>query len=181
MGAIHLTAVAESFSPTVRAARSTVWSQSPSVSFLHPHPVAESQISVDVNPASGAEVQHVLKAAASQLRALLQLDEGWDGARARKVDQNAAVTSLWVIANLVTDVLVLPQLFPLPDGGIQLEWLIDGNGLEIDVAPTGEIGILGVDRDGRSHIDIEARAGSGGAPIVIARDYLGEITKPLLG
>lgn len=155
--------------------------QSPSVSFQHPHPLAESQISVDVGPASDAAVQHVLKAAASQLRPLLQLDEGWDGAHARKVDQNAAVTSLWVIANLVSDIMVLPQVFPLPDGGIQLEWLIDGNGLEIDVAPAGEIGILGVDRDGRSHIDVEARPGTGGAPIEIARDYLREIAKPLLG
>lgn len=181
MGAIELTAVSTSYSPTVRAARLGAWPQSPSVSFRHSHPLIEPNISVEVSPASGEGVEQVLEAAAAQLKPLLQLRDGWDGARARKVDPHAAIWSLWVIADLVSDALVMPQLFPLPDGGIQLEWLIDGNGLEIDVAPSGEIGILGVDRVGFSRVDGEARAGDGFGPLEEARAYLKEIAKPLVG
>lgn len=32
----------------------------------------------------------------------------------------------------------LPQLFPLSDGGIQAEWLVGGNSIEIEVSPYGE-------------------------------------------
>lgn len=181
MGAIQLNAVLASYSPTVRAARSEAWPQSPSVSFRHVHPLAEPNIDVEVGPASGEGVAQVLKAAVAQLKPLLQLGNRWDGARARKVDENAAIWSLWVIADLVSDALVMPQLFPLPDGGIQLEWLIDGNGLEIDIAPSGEIGILGVDRTGFSRVDGEDRVGGAFGPIEEARAYLREIAKPLLG
>lgn len=170
-----------SYSPTVRATWSEAWPQSPSVSFRHVHALAEPTIAVEVGPASDEGVAQVLKAAVAQLKPLLQLGDRWDGAHARKVDEHAAIWSLWVIADLVPDVLVMPQMFPLPDGGIQLEWLIDGNGLEIDIAPSGDIGILGVDRSGFGRVDGEDRVGAGFGPIEEARAYLKEIAKPLLG
>lgn len=117
----------------------------------------------------------------AQLEQLLALDEGWDGGRAKRVSQVSAILALHLAGNLVSDLLLLPQVFPLPDGGVQLEWLIDGNGLEIEVSPNGEVSALGVDAEGSTEIDSGFGAGTDGRAMVATKSYLRTIAKPLLG
>lgn len=57
-----------------------------------------------------------------RLERLLELGSGWDGADARQLDPDALVTAARVIAAGISAGLPEPELFPVPDGGVQVEW-----------------------------------------------------------
>lgn len=69
--------------------------------------------------------------------ALLGPAEGWDGRRAHPVTQEAAMAALEIAGRLVAGHHLLPEIFPLPDGGLQLEWHVFGAGVEIEVDGAG--------------------------------------------
>lgn len=71
------------------------------------------------------------------VNALLGLAEGWDGRRALPVTEAATEAALAIAVRLVDGHHLLPQIFPLPDGGLQLEWHGFGAGLEIEVDGSG--------------------------------------------
>jgi hypothetical protein len=81
---------------------------------------------------------------------LFELPDGWDGPKSAQVSDLAATSALTVLAQLLvaSGARLLPQLFPLHDGGIQAEWHAGGDDIEIEV-----------DRDGRVHIILENRDG----------------------
>ncbi|MDA8045306.1 MAG: hypothetical protein M0Z30_08730 [Actinomycetota bacterium] len=53
-----------------------------------------------------------------------------------------------MLQSLLTPASVPPQFVPLPDGGVQAEWLVGGDSLEIEVSGEGEAFVFGVDADG---------------------------------
>ncbi len=174
-----MTAQVASFAPTVQPSSESGWAASSALSFASFRKPATPRLNVDVDPSDSANL-HILKAMAVQLGSIIELREGWDGGRARPISPVSAIVALYLAALLVDDMLLLPQTFPLPDGGIQLEWLIDGNGLEIEISPSGEVSTLGVDSHGVTQIDTEFGAATDGRAIAAVRAYLGTIAKPLI-
>jgi len=57
--------------------------------------------------------------------------------RGKPVTREAVYATARVLANLLDRHSQIPQFFPLPDGGIQVEWYAD-NQIEIDVDGSGE-------------------------------------------
>lgn len=72
---------------------------------------------------------------AHRLEALLELGSGWDGADAHHLDPDALVTAARVIAQAISTGLPEPELFPVPDGGVQVEWRSGPVELELEIEP----------------------------------------------
>lgn len=120
----------------------------------------------------------LVSAALNQLNRLLELDEGWDGQAGRAISLPAAQTALWLILSLTDEDSAPPHVLPTVDGGVQVEWLVAGNGLEIEVDPSGGGAyVLAVDDSDRTRIDEEIDAHTG--TLWPARRYLADISKRL--
>ena len=81
-------------------------------------------------------------AAERQLNELLALEPGWDGYRAREVAGAAVEATVEVLDRFMSEAVEFPDLFPLNDGGIQIEWHADGVDIEIEVSPEGDAFVL---------------------------------------
>jgi hypothetical protein len=175
-----MTAVASSPSPTVRSDVDTTWGQSKSLSF-HSYGKApdEQGLIVDFDE-YGDGRRLVLHLAARQLDRLINLPEGWDGGHAKPVLPTTAILAMQVLGLVTDDLTPAPHVFPLPDGGVQLEWLINGNGLEIEISPNGELGALGIDAGGLTQVDHEFGAGTDTSSLKMTKSYLQTISKTLL-
>jgi hypothetical protein len=175
-----MTAVTPSYSPTVRTDAGTPWGQSQSLSFYsYGQPHVEQRLIVDFDESADGRRQ-VLQLASRQLGRLFTLPEGWDGGQAKPVLPTTAILAMQVLGLVVDDFTPAPHVFPLPDGGIQLEWLINGDGLEIEISPNGELGALGIDAAGLTRIDHEFRAGTDTLALKLTKSYLQTISKALL-
>lgn len=86
-----------------------------------------------------------LEGSLNQLRAL---PPGWDGHRAPPITDEAVVAIVVVLQTLLNQGSVPPQLVPLPDGGVQADWLVAGNTLEIEAAGDGDVYLFAADADG---------------------------------
>ncbi len=71
------------------------------------------------------------------VNSLRGLGEGWDGRHALPVTEAAAMAALAIAVRLVDGHHLLPQIFPLPDGGLQLEWHVFNADVEIEVDGSG--------------------------------------------
>jgi hypothetical protein len=97
----------------------------------------------------------LLQMSRDKLQRLVELPEGWDSHRGRPVTILAASVLAGVLDSLVMDDVATPQIAPLPDGGVQVEWLVSGDSVEIDVSPEGAIVILATYSDGQSEVEAE--------------------------
>jgi len=86
--------------------------------------------------------------AQTHLNSLLALEEGWDGRRARPLEERAVATAVGLIGLVMADEIAPAQFFPLPDGGVQLEWHVDRNSVEIEVDADGDAYAVAADADG---------------------------------
>jgi hypothetical protein len=84
---------------------------------------------------------------------LLALGAAWDGHRAEPITLDAALAAASVSFALCADVGLAPQIFPLPDGGLQLEWHAGGHSLEIEIDAEGEAHALAATPDGTEVIN----------------------------
>ena len=71
------------------------------------------------------------------VNALRGLAEGWDGRHAQPVTGAAVVAALTIASRLVDGHSLEPQIYTLPDGGLQLEWHVLGTDVEIEVDGSG--------------------------------------------
>jgi hypothetical protein len=85
----------------------------------------------------------LLDEAREKLSRLLQLPMGWDGHMGQALAPIAAMAMNGVLTELVRDGGPTPQLAPHPDGGIQVEWLVAGISLQIDVDTMGDVSVVG--------------------------------------
>jgi hypothetical protein len=86
---------------------------------------------------------------AAELTQMLQLRPGWDGRHAGPVTQAAVYTAGLVLLRLLAESQEVPQLFPLPSGGLQAEWYADDElGIEIEIDAAGEAYLLATAADG---------------------------------
>lgn len=83
-----------------------------------------------------------------ELNHLLRLRPCWDGRRALPVEEIAVETMVRVLSTLMDEASSLPQLFPLTDGGLQAEWHVGGNDIEIEVEGRGAAHVLATAADG---------------------------------
>src|SRR5215210_8793502 len=67
---------------------------------------------------------------AVQLAEFGGLADDWDTYGARTIDRAALHAAQMIVEHLLTQPLPVPRLFPLPTGGIQLEWAAGPIGLE---------------------------------------------------
>jgi hypothetical protein len=77
---------------------------------------------------------------AHRLERLLELGAGWDGAEAERLDPDTLVTAARLIAQAISAGLPEPELFPVPDGGVQVEWSAGPIELELEIEP-GQRGV----------------------------------------
>jgi hypothetical protein len=77
-----------------------------------------------------------------QLNRLGLLRRGWDGAAAAAVTDRALVEAATILASVVGERTLLPQIFPLVDGGVQIEWHAGGDNIEVEVEGDGSIAIF---------------------------------------
>lgn len=94
----------------------------------------------------------------ARLNQLLQLPQGWDGHRAKPVTERAAIAAMGVLFAVANDRSLSPQVVPLPDGGIQLEWHAGGYSIEIEVNGSGGRHYLATRPDGDVVVDEEGDA-----------------------
>lgn len=90
-----------------------------------------------------------------QLTRLLALPKGWDGRWAEPVTESAMRIAVAVLAGVMTDDGACPQLFPLPDGGIQVEWHAAGEDVEVEIERDGSAHALVVDATGEVTVEGE--------------------------
>jgi hypothetical protein len=70
-----------------------------------------------------------------RLETLLELNAGWDGADAHSIDPEPLVVAGRLIAQAISAGLPEPELFPVPDGGVQVEWRAGPVELELEIEP----------------------------------------------
>lgn len=74
---------------------------------------------------------------ARELTRMRELRPGWDGHRAMPITEEAVNGMVRFLADVLDEESEPPQFFPLPDGGIQIEWYADDD-IEIEIDGTGE-------------------------------------------
>lgn len=98
---------------------------------------------------------NVVNHAQRELAALQRLPMNWDGAHGQPLRSRFASAALILVTELTfRDALATPQFSPLPDGGVSIVWLVDGDDLSITL-DTEEISISGTWSDGREVFDYD--------------------------
>jgi hypothetical protein len=121
------------------------------------HP--DRRIEIRVAAADGSLRRTWLAAyAEDQVNALFKLRQGWDGYRARALATEAVNGAIELMFTIADELSVPPQLFPLPDGGIQLEWHAAGEDIEIEVDAAGTAHALATNAAGQVLINEEVGA-----------------------
>ncbi|GGO47557.1 hypothetical protein [Streptomyces lasiicapitis] len=100
----------------------------------------------------GAEVPD-LSEVVEKINKLLALPAGWDSYRAKQISPEAVVSMLRILISLMDRSSLQPQLFPLPDGGLQAEWHVGGSSIEIEVTGDGQSGCALA--DGEEEVEVE--------------------------
>jgi hypothetical protein len=108
----------------------------------------------------------------AELNVLCALREGWDGHRAQPITINAIEGTVQVLGALMDQTSPPPQLFPLPDGGIQAEWHVAGNRIEIEIEGTGDAYLLADRSDGSTVAEGPATREDPEGAVAAARDFL---------
>jgi hypothetical protein len=106
----------------------------------------------------------------TRLDELAGLPEGWDGHDAKRIDQLALRLAGRLMQQALHAGLPEPEVFPVPDGSVQLEWKAGAVELELEIEPEARAVIFVCD-DERSgqHIDGELPRDESRFGLVLAR------------
>jgi hypothetical protein len=115
----------------------------------------------------------------AELNSLLELRAGWDGRRARAITLLATEATVRVLASLMNDTSAPPQLFPLPDGGLQVEWHVGGNSIEVETDASGEPHLLARASDGTMIAEGAIVLGEPDAQLLTTRNFLQGLSQRL--
>jgi hypothetical protein len=88
-----------------------------------------------------------------QLRRLRLLRAGWDGGSARPVTDEAIYGAAGLLDRILDTESEPPQIFPLTDGGVQIEWYAAGDEIDIDVDSRGIVHVLATKPNGEIVIE----------------------------
>jgi len=115
----------------------------------------------------------------SKLNELLELRDGWDGRSARAVTVPVAEATVRLLAALMDESTAPPQFFPLPDGGLQVEWHVGGNSVEVEVDAQGEPHLLASTSDGTVIVEGVVALGEPDPRLLTARRFLQRLSARL--
>lgn len=115
-----------------------------------------------------------------ELNQLVALPAGWDGRRALPVSSTALESLVGLLSLLMGDRTAAPQLFPLPDGGVQAEWHIGGNSVEVEIDGLGEAHVLADRATGEILAEGVVALNPGDSTLSTVRRFLTEISSQLL-
>lgn len=113
---------------------------------------------------------------AEELNRLLALPPRWDGDTADEVKAEAVAEAIRVLASVASVDTIAPQLFPLADGGIQIEWHVGGNDVEIEIDGSGSVYVLATRSTGDTVVDDELEAPGHGDARRRTADFLNELS-----
>lgn len=106
----------------------------------------------------------------AQLDELGSLRADWDGYEGRPVDRRALVVALSIIESVGRAGLALPDLLPVPDGGLQLRWDAVSVDLELELEPGGFLAsFICDDRRAGQQIDGDLPGQEGRLELALAR------------
>ena len=108
----------------------------------------------------------------AELNTLCALPERWDGHHAQPITVSAIESTIQVLGSLMDQTSPPPQLFPLADGGIQAEWHVDGNKIEIEIEGNGDAYLLADRHDGSVVAEGAATRDDPDGAVAAARDFL---------
>lgn len=95
-------------------------------------------------------------ASAARLCELIALEADWDGYAARPVDGRALAVATNMVRWAARSGFPPPEIFPVPTGGVQLEWRVGPMELEFEIEPDASTAIfVGDDRQSGRHFDGE--------------------------
>jgi hypothetical protein len=112
-------------------------------------------VPVWVSIASSRQVKigRLLPEAMEELLRLRQLGPRWNGRKAPPITDKALYSAAGIVLPLMLrEQAELPQFFPLPDGGIQIEWYAEDQ-VEIEVDASGEVYAVATASDGETIAD----------------------------
>jgi hypothetical protein len=137
-----------------------------------------TRVAIDLVGISPSERPRWVGHAENEFTSLLALDPGWDGHRAKPVSRRAldAATAVMFSVLGLSNHHLLPQIFPLPGGGVQLEWHVGDNDVEIEVSEIGEVGVLAVTSTGEVLHEGEAAGASGAALLEAVSRFVSELS-----
>ncbi len=110
-----------------------------------------------------------------ELNRLFALPAGWDDPSAEEVTLEAVRGAVSVLAAVAGEATPPPQLFPLRDGGIQVEWHVGGNDIEIEVNGAGEAYVFAARSGGQTIADGEIGANTEASPLREVAAFLDEL------
>ena len=84
----------------------------------------------------------------NRLEYLRNLPEDWDREGAPRIDFECWMKSLVLLLECAANETPAPQFIPTSEGGLQLEWHVDGIDLELRFSPTEPSTFYHVDRHG---------------------------------
>lgn len=90
-----------------------------------------------------------LAQAVQKIAELSALPENWDGYGSRSIQQTAVEQASSLLPGLASFNLPAPQIFPVPGGGIQLEFQQEARELEIEILPDGSMEYLTMNEEGQ--------------------------------
>ena len=80
---------------------------------------------------------------------LTHLPQSWDSYGSPRLQSSALEAAAHIISLLSLHNPPLPNITPVPGGGVQFEWECFGRALEVEILPDGTVEFLAVADDGR--------------------------------
>lgn len=81
----------------------------------------------------------------NKIEELKKLPDKWDGEHAKPVTLAATKNAIFIAYLVSGNYIKFAQFFPLPTGGVQIEWFINENELEIEIDENGTMFVVAVD------------------------------------
>jgi len=102
-----------------------------------PPPLPSRMVKISITSGEDGALEVLADVLSFRLNELLAMRPGWLDGRGNELSDEAVVAAVEMVFEILRDKAVPPQFFPLPDGGIQFEWHLNGNSVEVEVEPDG--------------------------------------------
>jgi hypothetical protein len=118
----------------------------------------------------------LVESVAFELTRVQELSPGWDGRRARSIAPAAIRGTAEILGRILDVDSEPPQVFPLPTGGIQLEWMAAGDEIEIEIDASGVAHVLAQSASGDTIAEGELDLRQADGLIVVVKRFLKDLS-----